>query len=259
MFLRILEYYSGILFLTTNRIGVIDEAFKSRIHVSLRYPSLDLASTKAVWENLLNRIDRDNKTQPIKVEFDKDELLSFAEAHFEEHKKEKRTWNGRQIRNAFQTAIAVGRTDRIRMLKRKGLTEEQAEKKGRKQGKEKYLTIHLTKENFRKIAQTAKDFEEYMVNVRGSDAGIAKNESVRDDEYVPGAARAEKVYQPIPAAIARLGQTAASRKASKSAGASKAEEAQRWKAEPVVERNVEDDEVDGDSDTSRSLDSDMSD
>jgi hypothetical protein len=256
VFLRILEYYSGILFLTTNRIGVIDEAFKSRIHVSLRYPCLDLASTKAVWENLLNRIDRDNKTQPIKVEFDKDELLSFAEGHFEEHKKEKRTWNGR---NAFQTAIALGRTDRIRMLKRKGLTEEQAEKKGRKQGKERYLTIHLTKENFRKIAQTAKDFEEYMVNVRGSDTGIAKNESVRDDEYAPGAARAEKVYQPIPAAIAHLGQAAASRKTSKSAGASKAEEAQTWKAEPAVERNIEDDGVDEDSDTSRSLDSDMSD
>jgi len=35
VFLRILEYYSGILFLTTNRVGTIDEAFKSRIHVSL--------------------------------------------------------------------------------------------------------------------------------------------------------------------------------------------------------------------------------
>jgi hypothetical protein len=98
-----------------------------------------------------------------------------------------------------------------------------------------------------------------MVNVRGSDAGIAKNELVRDDEYIPGAARAVKAYQPIPAAIAHLGQTAASRKTSKLAGTSKAEEAHTWKAEPVVERNVEDDEVDGDSDTSRSLDSDVSD
>jgi hypothetical protein len=37
VFLRVLEYYSGILFLTTNRVGIMDEAFKSRIHVSLYY------------------------------------------------------------------------------------------------------------------------------------------------------------------------------------------------------------------------------
>jgi hypothetical protein len=46
VFLRKLEYYSGILFLTTNRAGTIDEAFKSRIYILLRYPSIDSASTK---------------------------------------------------------------------------------------------------------------------------------------------------------------------------------------------------------------------
>lgn len=35
VFLRVLEFYAGILFLTTNRVGTIDEAFKSRIHISL--------------------------------------------------------------------------------------------------------------------------------------------------------------------------------------------------------------------------------
>lgn len=35
IFLRALEYYSGILFLTTNRVGSIDEAFRSRIHMRL--------------------------------------------------------------------------------------------------------------------------------------------------------------------------------------------------------------------------------
>lgn len=33
VFLRVLEYYAGILFLTTNRVGTFDEAFKSRIHM----------------------------------------------------------------------------------------------------------------------------------------------------------------------------------------------------------------------------------
>jgi len=212
VFLRVLEYYSGILFLTTNRIGVVDEAFKSRIHVSLRYPSLDLPSTTSIWKNLLNVISRDNQTQAIKVEFDENDLLDFVETHFREHEAEKTTWNGRQIRNAFQTAIALGRTDRIKMLKKKGLTEEEAEKKGKKKGKEKYLKIHLTRENFTKIAKTANEFEEYMANVRGSDIGVAKNEMVRNDEFVPGGVTVGKVYPPWHQSIAYPAQAAASRK-----------------------------------------------
>jgi SpoVK/Ycf46/Vps4 family AAA+-type ATPase len=35
VFLRMLEYYKGLLFLTTNRVGASDEAFKSRVHISL--------------------------------------------------------------------------------------------------------------------------------------------------------------------------------------------------------------------------------
>jgi SpoVK/Ycf46/Vps4 family AAA+-type ATPase len=35
LFLRILDYYSGILIMTTNRVGIIDEGFISRIHLSL--------------------------------------------------------------------------------------------------------------------------------------------------------------------------------------------------------------------------------
>jgi hypothetical protein len=221
VFLRLLEYYSGILFLTTNRIGVIDEAFKSRIHVSLRYPSLDLPSTTSIWKNLLNIISRDNQTQAIKLEFDENDLLDFAETHFREHEADKTTWNGRQIRNAFQTAIALGRTDRIKMLKKKGLTEEEAEKKGKKKGREKYLKIHLTRENFMKIAKTANEFEEYMVNVRGSDIGVAKNEMVRNDEFVPDGVTVGKVYPPLPQSVTYPAQAAASRKP---AGSSKLEE-----------------------------------
>ena len=40
VFLRMLEYYEGILVLTSNRVGVFDEAFKSRIQLALHYPTL---------------------------------------------------------------------------------------------------------------------------------------------------------------------------------------------------------------------------
>lgn len=46
VFLRILEYYEGILFLASNRVGVFSEAFKSRIHVALYYPPLRCRQTE---------------------------------------------------------------------------------------------------------------------------------------------------------------------------------------------------------------------
>lgn len=57
IFLRTLEYYEGILFLTTNRVKNMDPAFQSRIHVSLEYPSLDKGARKRVWENFLERVE----------------------------------------------------------------------------------------------------------------------------------------------------------------------------------------------------------
>ncbi|RYC56379.1 hypothetical protein CHU98_g9835 [Xylaria longipes] len=56
VFLHILEYYAGVLFLTTNRLGDFDEAFASRIHMSLHYPDLDQDSTRKVFELNLERI-----------------------------------------------------------------------------------------------------------------------------------------------------------------------------------------------------------
>ena len=40
VFLRVLEYYEGILILTSNRIGTFDEAFKSRVQLAIHYPLL---------------------------------------------------------------------------------------------------------------------------------------------------------------------------------------------------------------------------
>ncbi|KAL2870892.1 uncharacterized protein BJX67DRAFT_377515 [Aspergillus lucknowensis] len=181
VFLRVLEYYSGILFLTTNRIGVIDEAFKSRVHICLRYPSITLTSTLSIWENLLNRITRENTNREVKVTFNKGELLEFAQKHYKHHIAAGTTWNGRQIRNAFQTAIALGEHDRSTRIQNQGLTEEEAVK----QGDARYTTVKLTRKNFQKIAKTAKDFEDYMVSVRGSDISIAQEESLRDDRFDP--------------------------------------------------------------------------
>ena len=55
VFLRKLEYYEGILFLTTNRVKTIDEAIASRIHLALRYGPLDRNAREAVWRSFLNK------------------------------------------------------------------------------------------------------------------------------------------------------------------------------------------------------------
>ncbi|KAI0442660.1 P-loop containing nucleoside triphosphate hydrolase protein [Xylaria telfairii] len=55
IFLRTLEYYQGLLFLTTNRINNMDQAFNSRIHFHLAYPNLDEPARRTVWSGFLDR------------------------------------------------------------------------------------------------------------------------------------------------------------------------------------------------------------
>ena len=86
VFLRLLEYYQGILILTTNRVTIFDEAFQSRIHVALQYGDLDKAARKAVWKNFLASIKG--------IDIDDAGLDALA----------KHNNNGRQIKNCVRTA-----------------------------------------------------------------------------------------------------------------------------------------------------------
>jgi hypothetical protein len=67
--------------------------------------------------------------------------------------------------------------------------------------------VQLTKSYFVKIARTARDFEDYLVSVRGSDAKTARDHEVRDDEYDPTAPRAQKSYGLAPVPAARQART----------------------------------------------------
>jgi len=87
IFLRTLEYYESIMFLTTNRVSNIDAAFQSRIHVSLQYPDLSNDSRRQIWSNFLKASPHTNEISPR----DLDEL-SLVDL------------NGRQIKNVLKTA-----------------------------------------------------------------------------------------------------------------------------------------------------------
>lgn len=56
IFLRLLEYFQGILFLTTNRVETFDDAFQSRIHMALHYGELSHQARKAIWQTFLEKV-----------------------------------------------------------------------------------------------------------------------------------------------------------------------------------------------------------
>lgn len=52
IFLRLLDYYRGLLFLTTNRPDVLDEAVLSRVMLRLNYPHLALETRARIWQTM---------------------------------------------------------------------------------------------------------------------------------------------------------------------------------------------------------------
>ncbi|KAI5068385.1 hypothetical protein GOP47_0016730 [Adiantum capillus-veneris] len=87
VFLRLLEYYAGVLFLTTNRVGAFDEAFLSRISLCIRYPELDDERRGFIWQTLLARA-----------------AIPTNEANFSGLVQCGQPLNGREIRNIISLA-----------------------------------------------------------------------------------------------------------------------------------------------------------
>jgi len=51
-----IEYFQGVLFLTTNRKDDFDEAFKSRIHVTITYPELSDEYQATIWKRFVTNL-----------------------------------------------------------------------------------------------------------------------------------------------------------------------------------------------------------
>ena len=103
VFLRILEYYDGILILTSNRVGMFDEAFKSRIQVALYYEKLNRSARRKIWQNFLEMLEED------------EEDVNFEEIKLHLDELTEKDLNGRQIRNVLTTArqLAIFRNERL--------------------------------------------------------------------------------------------------------------------------------------------------
>lgn len=59
VFLRVLEYFDGLLFLTTNRIDDIDEAIVSRCIALIRYHAPDQAARERIWRVMAQQFELD--------------------------------------------------------------------------------------------------------------------------------------------------------------------------------------------------------
>lgn len=107
-----LEYYQGIIFLTTNRLGTMDLAFQSRISIAIKYRSLDRQMRRRIWENFLDLLDAEAKRE------------------LSENLDKMQEWplNGRQIRNVLTMAQSISGTEGFpRKTLRYHIVEEVAE------------------------------------------------------------------------------------------------------------------------------------
>ncbi|KAJ3293830.1 hypothetical protein HDU79_011859 [Rhizoclosmatium sp. JEL0117] len=89
IFLRLLEYHQGILFLTTNRVQCFDQAFKSRITLALRYGDLESSAREQIWKTFLDRSEGEGNWDLDVTELGKADI------------------NGREIKNVVRLAKAM--------------------------------------------------------------------------------------------------------------------------------------------------------
>ncbi|KAJ7463469.1 P-loop containing nucleoside triphosphate hydrolase protein [Mycena galericulata] len=94
VFLRQLEYFQGILFLTTNRVKQFDAAFQSRIHLSLRYSDLARAEKEQLWRAFLQK-PRSSGVGMCEISVKQLQTLS------------RRNLNGREIKNIVNLSVAL--------------------------------------------------------------------------------------------------------------------------------------------------------
>ncbi|KFX91101.1 hypothetical protein V490_06073 [Pseudogymnoascus sp. VKM F-3557] len=96
IFLKKLEYYRGVMFLTSNRIDDFDPAFESRIHLTVHYPALDAASRLHIWKTFVRMGNSDSRLS------DRD-LAILA----------KNEINGRQIKNIIKTSRLLSKQQKV--------------------------------------------------------------------------------------------------------------------------------------------------
>ncbi|KAL8907852.1 MAG: hypothetical protein Q9207_001176 [Kuettlingeria erythrocarpa] len=101
--LRVLEYYEGIIILTTNRITSLDVAVQSRIHLAIQYQDLKPDQKFKIFKNFLNKIGEDNIDNPYEMDVELKKICRRTPI------------NGRQIRNVVSSAQALALAEKRKL------------------------------------------------------------------------------------------------------------------------------------------------
>jgi SpoVK/Ycf46/Vps4 family AAA+-type ATPase len=161
-FLRKMEYFRGILFLTTNRVGHIDEAFKSRLHVVVHFPSLNDSQRHEIWKAFFNKLKKEQGNH-IKIGHNAQNyvLQSSEELNIK--------LNGREIRNVLHTAIALARYE---------ASKDSEYNEGD--------IVFVESEHFERVLTMFRSFGDYLDSIKGdSQEKRAQNVYLRNDEFDP--------------------------------------------------------------------------
>jgi hypothetical protein len=99
--LRELEYFHGVLIMTTNRIVSVDYAVQSRIHYAVRFRELREDAVVQIWENFRAQLNDANSTEEERASID--EWFKYSKTTLINAK-----FTGRDIRNVFMCAQLLG-------------------------------------------------------------------------------------------------------------------------------------------------------
>lgn len=111
MFLRVLEYYQGILILTTNQIAQFDVAVQSRIHIAIEYTSLKRVQKARIFDGFLRPLESQGLIHSYQ------EIVDWLE----ESVYDASELDGRQIRNIVTSALGLARSRGDTQLKKSHL------------------------------------------------------------------------------------------------------------------------------------------
>lgn len=123
--------------------------------MSLYYPELDVVKTRKVFKLNLDIIKERFDRQGRQIIFDYSAVDDFAQTHFRDYAFSR--WNGRQIRNACQTALALAEYDA-----HGGQIAQDDE------SDDKNVVVMLRLDHFRRVQKAYLDFGIYLGDIRGT-------------------------------------------------------------------------------------------
>ncbi|KAK8057254.1 P-loop containing nucleoside triphosphate hydrolase protein [Apiospora saccharicola] len=157
VFLRALEYYRGILFLTTNSVLGIDEAITTRATLIIQLGLPSPAQRRDICSKIETRINE-------KLEFDfREGARDVVETIIEDKYK----WNNREIINVHQIAIALAQQD-----------EAAAAAEGSREPRPR---VDIANKHMMSAVKIVKEFAEYQEEARGGETSAEA--ARRDSRY----------------------------------------------------------------------------